>query len=290
MSLPLVTIGISCWNCARYLPLLVESIRQQSYPNWEVVAIDDGSTDDTRAALKAINDPRFRVVLSDDNRGLSRRLNEIADLATGEFLARTDADDLMMPLRIERQVQAFLRDPSLDVVSSRCLVVDNRNRLRGLRRMGELPRSAREVMLRNGPSHPTVMTRTSWARTNRYRCVHRRGEDLDLWIRTIEHSRFLQLPEALQVIREDRRFDAGKYQRTIREHRRVVRNYLPLPDAPGFGATVQSVMLARALGYRVLGALGLADHFAARRNLPTAREDASRLHELLLRIQSNTAG
>lgn len=165
MSNPLVTIGIPCFNCSRYLPLLMRSIEAQTYDNWEVVAIDDGSSDSTRDILRAMEGPRVHVVVDDQNRGLSYRLNQIADLARGALIARTDADDLLLPARIERQVKVFQEDPSTDVVSTGCYVVDNHNHLVGVRRIPALARTAREVMLRNGPSHPTVMTRAPGHRT-----------------------------------------------------------------------------------------------------------------------------
>ncbi len=275
-SSPLVTIGIPCFNCADYLPGLIRSIAAQTYPNWEVVAIDDGSTDATRDILRELESPRIRVFLDNENRGLSHRLNQIADLAQGELLARTDADDLMMPTRIQRQVEAFAADPSLEVVSTGCYVVDNQNQLRGIRRIPQLARTANEVMLRNGPSHPTVTTTTDWARRNRYRCESRRGEDLDLWIRTIEHSRLLYIPEPLHVIREDPDFDYAKYQRTIRNHRKVVRRYLKEMNNPWLTIAVEWRLLARSLGYRMGRLLGVASSMAARRNAPVYSEETTR--------------
>ncbi|MCW5966050.1 MAG: glycosyltransferase family 2 protein [Bryobacterales bacterium] len=281
MSNPLVTIGIPCFNCERYLPLLMRSIRAQTYGNWEVVAIDDGSNDGTRDILQAMEGPRVRVVLDNQNRGLSYRLNQIADLARGELVARTDADDMLLPARIERQVEAFQEDPSTDVVSAGCYVVDNRNRLRGVRRIPELARTAREVMLRNGPSHPTVMTTRAWAQNNRYRCVSRRGEDLDLWIRTIEQSRVRYLPEPLHVIREDTRFDGAKYQSTIRDHQQVVCSYLKEIGDPWFTITVRTRLLARACGYRAGHLLGVANAMAALRNTPLPEEEVRKVEHIL---------
>ena len=281
MGTPLVTIGISCFNCETYLPLLLNSIQAQTYANWEVVAIDDGSSDNTPRILQAIEDPRFRVTCGKKNRGLGYRLNEIADLAQGERLARTDADDVMLPQRIERQVRMFQEDPSLDAVCCGCIVVDNGNRVRGMRRIPKLAASAREVMLRNGPSHPTVMTRTIWAQRNRYLGGSRRGEDLDLWIRTLESTNIRYMPEALHVIREDGRFDAAKYERTILDHRHVMRRYLRGQETVWFRAMVESVLLARRWGYRLFDALGVCDRIAARRNVNMDAHSVAELEQFL---------
>lgn len=287
MQMPLVTIGIPCYNCGPYLPILIRSIQAQSYPHWEAIAIDDGSSDDTAAVLKGIEDPRFRVILDRENRGLPYRLNQIADLAQGDLVARTDADDIMLPDRIARQVDAFLKDPRLDVCCSGLYVVDNRNRLRGLRRLPETARSVRAVMLRNGPSHPTVMTTHDWALHNRYRCEYRRGEDLDLWIRTIETSRILTIPEPLHIVREDVQFDDAKYQRTIRDHQRVVRHYLSEIRDPAGACLVEGMMFIRKWVYTTATMLGLANQLAARRNRPVPPEEGASVTRFLASIVAN---
>lgn len=284
-EMPLVTIGIPCYQCAAHLPMLLRSIVTQSYPHWEVVAVDDGSTDGTREILKSIQDARFRVFLSDENLGLASRLNQIASLAQGSLLARTDADDILMPERLERQVRLFVDDPSLEVVSSGCYVVDSRNRLRGVRRVPPLARSAREVMLRNGPSHPTVMTTSGWARRNQYLCHSRRGEDLDLWIRTVGHSKMRALAEPLHIIREDGQFDAGKYLRTIREHRVVMRRYVDWKRDPLLALRLEARLRLRAWGYGWAQRVGLAGWMAARRQDPVEPSVAAEVEALLVSLQ-----
>lgn len=289
MPQPLVTIGIPCYNCAPYLPMLIRSIQAQTYPHWRVIAIDDGSQDGTADFLRSIADSRFQVLIDNENLGLARRLNQIADLAQGDLLARTDADDILLPHRIERQVQAFVEDQRLDVCSSGLYVVDNHNRVRGLRRVPELAQSARDVMLRNGPSHPTVMSTRSWALQNRYRCEYRRGEDLDLWIRTIEVSRIRILPEALHIIREDTQFDGVKYQNTIRDHRQVVRHYLSKNGDVMDMVAVQGLMLVRSWVYQSAVSLGCSNWLAGRRNLPLSAADRAAIVSFLDGISAPSA-
>lgn len=290
MKQPLVTIGIPCYNCGRYLPMLIRSIMTQTYTNWNVVAIDDGSSDSTPDVLRAIQDRRFEVIIAPDNRGLAYRLNQIADLASGTLLARTDADDIMLPHRLTAQVRAFQDNPLLDVCSSGLYVVDNQNRLRGSRRLPEPARDPESVMLRNGPSHPTVMSTRQWAVENRYRCEHRRGEDLDLWIRTVSTSRMITLNQPLHIIREDGQFDGEKYQRTIKDHQSVVRTYLPTLNEPLSTLRVEGILLARKWGYRMATAIGCANHLAARRNLPVSEEEHERVTRFLDAISDPSGG
>jgi len=101
---PLVSVGIPFLNPGPYLDLAVRSVFAQTYPNWELILVDDGSTDGSYERATAIQDPRVRVLRDGQNKGLPARLNEIVRLAKGELVARMDADDAMHPLRLAKQV------------------------------------------------------------------------------------------------------------------------------------------------------------------------------------------
>lgn len=266
MLSPLVTIGIPCFNCAPFLPALLQSICAQSFRRWEVIAIDDASTDATAQILRQIRDPRFRVILGKENLGLGPRLNQIAELSQAELVARTDADDLFHPERLTRQVQQFEANPSLDVCATGTYTIDNQNRILGIRRVPAVARTPAEVMRQNGPSHPTTTAKRSWCLRYLYGSEPRRGEDLDLWIRSIAASNILQLEEPLHFIREDPRFDIAKYRRSMRDHRVVLKRHLHLA---GDGFTANQMLLrtyAKEWIYGALATAGLAGAVAARRN------------------------
>lgn len=266
MQSPLVTIGVPCFNCAPYLTGLLQSIRAQSFTRWEVVAVDDASTDGTADLLRSIRDPRFRVVLSRENLGLGLRLNQIADLAQGEYIARTDADDLMHPERLSRQMACFAEDPTLDVCATGAYTLDNQNRILGIRRIPPLARTPLEVMRQNGPSHPTTTATRSWCQRFRYASDPRRGQDLDLWIRSIASSRILQLDEPLHFIREDPGFDIAKYRRSMRDHRTIFRRHALLAGNPASAKALLLRSLSKEWIYGALAQAGLAGRMAARRN------------------------
>jgi glycosyltransferase involved in cell wall biosynthesis len=268
MQSPLVTIGISCYNCARYLPSLLRSICAQSFTRWEVVAIDDASTDETPDILRSIRDPRFHVVLDKENRGLGHRLNQIANLSQAEFVARTDADDLIHPHRLSRQMACFASDSSLEVCATGAYTIDNADRILGVRRIPPLARTPLQAMRQNGPSHPTVTARRSWFLRYPYASEPHRGQDLDLWIRSIAASRILQLDEPLHFIREDPEFDIAKYRRSMRDHRAIFRRHAAVAGQPRAVPELILRTYAKELSYGALTALGLAGHLAAMRNRP----------------------
>jgi len=107
-------------NGARTLPVVLESISNQIFTNWELIAVNDGSRDETAAILMsaACADPRVRV-LSQEALGIAEALQSGCASARGEFIARMDADDWMAPERLAQQLGYLERHPELGIVSSR---------------------------------------------------------------------------------------------------------------------------------------------------------------------------
>ncbi len=122
MSAPLVSVVMPVFNGAAYLPEAVDSILGQTYENLELVAIDDGSTDDTPRILAAVADRRVRV-LTQANRGVAGALNAGIGASRGSLIARMDADDLSEPIRIERQVAYLQTNPRCVVVGTNARVI-----------------------------------------------------------------------------------------------------------------------------------------------------------------------
>lgn len=100
-----VSIVMPCFNAARWLPRTLATLARQDYPDFEIVAVDDGSTDATGAVLEAhaASDPRIRVIRIARNVGIVGALNRGLDEARGEFIARIDADDEALPQRLSVQ-------------------------------------------------------------------------------------------------------------------------------------------------------------------------------------------
>lgn len=121
---PAVTVVMAAKNYARFLPEAVESVRAQTFPDWELVIVDDGSTDDTPAAARPLlADPRVRYVRA-DRLGQSRAKNLGIRLGRGEFVAFLDADDAWRPAKLARQLALFRGRPDVGVVFSRRSLID----------------------------------------------------------------------------------------------------------------------------------------------------------------------
>src|SRR5690606_22420882 len=102
----------------------IRSVFVQTHSNWELILIDDGSTDQSLDLALKIRDSRVRVISDGKHKGLPTRLNEITASASGEYIARMDADDVMHPERLEKQVKFLLSHPSCDVVGTGVFFID----------------------------------------------------------------------------------------------------------------------------------------------------------------------
>lgn len=202
-SKPIVTVALPVYNGGAYLDDAIRSILNQTYQNWELLIIDDGSTDGSLATINKYNDPRITVIHDGENMGLSARLNQSILLATGELYARMDADDVMVVTRLEEQVNFLLDHSTCDVVGSSAYVIDGQDHITGIRGGGKFENSGFEnVIHRGGFMHPTVMGRTSWFRAHQYNTQVQRCEDIELWLRTADISKFCNIDKPLLFYRE----------------------------------------------------------------------------------------
>ena len=111
---PLVSISMPAYNSEQYIAEAIESVLAQTYANFELIIVDDGSTDKTRNVIERYSDPRIIKIYSDANRGLIATRNQIASMAKGKYLALLDADDRAFPERLGLQVD-FLETNDVDI-------------------------------------------------------------------------------------------------------------------------------------------------------------------------------
>ena len=114
------------YNGAVYLAPALDSILRQSYGDFEFLIIDDCSADQSREIIKSYHDPRIRLYENQENIGQTHTLNRGLRLATGEYLARQDQDDISLPTRFERQVEMLDRYPDIGLVGSQMAVIHSR--------------------------------------------------------------------------------------------------------------------------------------------------------------------
>jgi glycosyltransferase involved in cell wall biosynthesis len=206
--MPRVSVVLPVFNGAATLAQALDSVTGQTFGDFEVIAVDDGSRDATPEILQrhAGTDKRV-VVISTPNRGLVSALNTALDAASGELVARMDADDICQPERFARQVEYLDRTPHAVAVGSQVLLIDAqgtplsrqppvgsgtvmRDRCRGFTHFPPAPPTL---------PHPSAMIRReSLEEVGRYRrCFAMGSEDRDLWWRLSEVGEIHRIPARL---------------------------------------------------------------------------------------------
>jgi hypothetical protein len=200
---PVITIGMPVFNCAKTVALAVSSILNQTFTDWELLVIDDGSRDNTSEIAASFGDPRIIVTRSYENKRLPTRLNECVDRARGKYFARMDGDDIAYPGRLECQLDFLQSHPEVDLVGGWVVVFRNDGTAFGARRS---PLEHDQICARPWQSfsmpHPTWTGRIEWFRRNRYHPVDA-SEDQELLSRTYRNSTFAAVPNVVLGYRED---------------------------------------------------------------------------------------
>lgn len=204
----MVTIGLPVYNAERWIGEAIESILRQTYEDWELIVTDDGSIDKTLEIItdyeSQISSGKIRVIADGRHLGISARINQQVAMARGEYFARMDADDVMLPERLAIQVKYLQEHPEVDVCGT------------GAGKWTYV--------------HPSVMGKTSWFREHPYRSESDGCEDWDLWLRTKDNSVLGFIDAPLIYYRQPEKFDKQKYLIRRRQGRVAIRmnkNLLP---------------------------------------------------------------
>jgi len=197
---PRVTVLIPVYNREKYVAAAIESILAQSFIDFELLLIDDGSTDGSVGIMRSYTaDPRVRLVCNGNNLGEFKTRNRGIDLARGEYIAMLDSDDWAYPCRLEKQVAFLDRHRDFAVVGAWATEMDEKGR--SLRRVKILPVLPGELQSRLLFSychpHSSIMARTSVLQEYRYREQYVVSADVDLFIRLARKYKLGNLPKIL---------------------------------------------------------------------------------------------
>jgi len=184
---PKVSVLMPVYNGERFLRAAIDSVLNQTFTDFELVVIDDGSTDGSAAVLASYADPRIRLFRNGKNLGLIGTLNKGIGLMRSEYVARMDCDDVCLPDRFARQVAFLDADPSCALVAVKAVFIDaegkecgfwsdDRNYTSCAEIAGRLPRA-------NCLVHPGIMIRREVLAGYRYDVRQVSSEDYDLWLR-----------------------------------------------------------------------------------------------------------
>ena len=207
MSLPpLVSVVMPVYNGEPFLVEAVESILAQSLQDFEFIIIDDGSTDRTPSILEHYrqSDQRVLILTHSKNQGIVAALNLGLDNARGKYLARMDADDISLPLRLEQQVDFLEANPEIGLLGCGLRVIDREGNAIGSLHYPQDDLSIRWTSLFESPfAHPAIVARSDLIRKNglRYDPYFERVEDYPLWLEMLKYTCGANLPEELLLYR-----------------------------------------------------------------------------------------
>jgi hypothetical protein len=196
---PKVTVFIPVYNREQYIGPAIDSILAQSYPNYELLLIDDGSTDRSVEIMRAYTDPRIRLTSNGDNLGIPKTRNKGIELARGEYMAMLDSDDLAHPKRLEKQVAFLDRHPDYAEVGSWGQAIDAQGRPLG--RVKRKPVSPEDIhahlLFVCCLNNRSIMARTAILQAYGYRNDYLRCADYELHVRLAKKYKLANLPEVL---------------------------------------------------------------------------------------------
>lgn len=191
---PTVSVILPVYNNQRYLKESISSILEQTYEDFELIIVDDGSDEDTREILKEQKDrdSRIRIIQNSENLGITKSLNRGIDEARGTYIARHDADDISMPERLEKQVEFMEHNEEVFLCGTNAIYIDEDGEKIGrTRKMFEKP----EEIQKNLPGnnfiiHPSIVFRKTGMK---YREKFKHAQDIDLYLRILSEDLKIQV-------------------------------------------------------------------------------------------------
>ena len=224
-SPPHISVVLPAYNAEKYLDQAVRSILAQTFTDFELIIVDDGSIDKTLAIAHNYTDPRIRVIANTENRGLAASCNIGWKAATGEFIARQDADDYSYPTRFEKQIAYLLKNPKVGILGTNRQTINRKGKIRDHK---PLPEQAvfDDLLHRNLVVHGSALIRRSvLEQVGGYDEWFRLSQDYDLWLRIADRIAWIKsLPEALYVIREHGESSTAKDPRPAELYRMAALN------------------------------------------------------------------
>lgn len=257
MGSPVVTIAMPVRNASRTVAAAINSILLQTFADWELLVVDDGSQDETAAVVGRFADPRIRLVAHARSAGLAQRLNEAISAARGRLFARMDGDDIAYPERLEAQVEFMIAHPQCDLVGCGAVFFNEAGEA-----TGRYPMRATHEEIVSHPwrgfflAHPTWLGRTEWFARHRYLPHYKKTQDQDLLLRTHDSSTFGCVDRVLLGYRQDARTLSKSLRGRIYFSRSIIRESWRR-RAFGRGLRGVAAQIAKGLAESVLLPAGL---------------------------------
>jgi glycosyltransferase involved in cell wall biosynthesis/predicted O-methyltransferase YrrM len=198
-GVPACSVVMTAYQDFRFLDAAVASLLAQDFADFELIVVDDGSTEPAPVAALAARDPRIRVLLNPENVGTAVSANRGIEAARSDIIVRLDSDDIAEPGRLGALVGALRADPELGLVGSAVTIIDEEGRPLRVERMAETDLAIRWTLMFHNPFYhsATAFRRAAWEAAGRYREDEPVAQDHYLWFDMLPHVRARNLPAPL---------------------------------------------------------------------------------------------
>jgi len=218
-DMPLITILMPCFNAEAYLKSSIESVLNQRYKLFEFIIVDDCSSDGSLAVINSYKDKRIKVIRNLENKGVVYSLNKGLKQAKGKYIARIDADDIMLPNRLHLQVDFLEKNLDYGLVGAWHEVIDAYGKLIARVQPSITNWHLKLQLLFNNPfAHAAVTMRTELAKQFKYDKKYEHCEDYDLWMRIAAISKTTNLPHFLLQYRVHNSNTSGNNIKTMKKN------------------------------------------------------------------------
>lgn len=270
---PAVSVIIPAFNAEAFISETLDSVLGQTFENYEIVVVDDGSTDDTRNVVESRRDPRIRCIRQ-ENGGASRARNRGIKNSSGELIAFLDADDLWLPQKLERQVEAFHEDPGVGLLSTlheAFFPETGEREMSGIRKRERLfsgPSVAYNIVAWSGLATPTVMV-PRWVldEVGMFDPDLRNGQDDNLWVRIAARYPVELIDEVLVRCRLREGSLSSNHGNMFEDVLKSLDQYMADPDIAPLVRDAVDIRRARVFWNRGYRQLAAGDHQQARASL-----------------------
>lgn len=220
---PDISVIMPIYNCAATIAQAIASLRAQTFEAWELLVIDDASTDESTSLVLSVGDPRIQLIRNDKNQGLAESLNRGIDKANGSFIARMDGDDVAYPERFQQQMLFLEMNRKVDVVGSQMLIFKSSGEaIAVLRPPLTHDKICRAAIAGNFPLyHPTWFGRIGWFRHYKYDPGFRKAQDFELLLRASATSEYANIDKTLMGYR----LDSGSIRKRLLTRRFVFQSF-----------------------------------------------------------------
>ncbi|MDZ4742352.1 MAG: glycosyltransferase family 2 protein [Verrucomicrobiota bacterium] len=194
----LISVAIPFYNNSETLSVAIRSALNQIFEDFELILLDDGSSDGSLQIARGFKDERIHILSDGKNLGLPARLNQSVQIARGKYYARMDADDISYPERLAQQANFLETNPSVDLIGCGAVVFDHYGK-----GIGTFPIHLTHEQIVSRPRsgfylpHPTWMGKTEWFRKYPYNTTSLKAQDQELLLRTYRTSRFGSINQIL---------------------------------------------------------------------------------------------